>query len=81
MDEILGKAKADNNNALPIDGIGEEYVFEFCRMGKGQVPPCISMIGSMASQEAIKMITYQFDTVNNTILYDGINVTLSSFKL
>lgn len=81
VDEILGKAKADNNNALPIDGIGEEYVFEFCRMGKGQVPPCISMIGSMASQEAIKMITYQFDTVNNMILYDGINVTLSSFKL
>ena len=76
--ELLKKA---NDGTIPIDGVSDEFIFEFCRMGKGQIAPCISMIGSMASQETIKMITYQFDTVNSTIIYDGINVTLSTFKL
>ena len=61
--------------------LNEDNVFEFCRMGKGYVPPIVSIVGSMASQEIIKLITYQFETVNNTIIYDGINVTLSKIKI
>ena len=63
------------------NNLHEDNTFEFCRMGKGYVPPVISMVGSMASQEIIKLITYQFETVNNTIIYDGINVTLSIIKI
>ena len=59
----------------------EDNAFEFCRMGKGFVPPVVSIIGSIASQEIIKLITYQFETVNNTVIYDGINVTLSNIKI
>ena len=59
----------------------EDNVFEFCRMGKGYVPPIVSIVGSITSQEIIKLITYQFVTVNNTIIYDGINVTTSNFKI
>ena len=59
----------------------DDYIYEFCRMGKAYVPPCISIISSIASQEIIKMITYQFETVNNTIIYDGVAVTLSTFKI
>ena len=59
----------------------DDYIYEFCRMGKSYVPPCISIISSIASQEIIKMITYQFETVNNTIIYDGVGVTLSTFKI
>ena len=69
-------AKPDLGNQL-----NEDNVFEFCRMGKGYVPPIVSIVGSMASQEIIKLITYQFETVNNTIIYDGINVTLSKIKI
>ena len=79
--EYIEQLKKANDGMIPIDGVSDEFIFEFCRMGKGQIAPCISMIGSMASQETIKMITYQFDTVNSTIIYDGINVTLSTFKL
>ena len=50
-------------------------------MGKAYVPPCISIISSIASQEIIKMITYQFETVNNTIIYVEIGVNLSIFKI
>ena len=81
VDAYIEQLKKANEGTIPIDGISDDYVFEFCRMGNGQIAPCISMIGSMASQETIKMITYQFDTVNSTIIYNGINVTLSTFKL
>lgn len=73
----------DLGSNLPIDKtlLGEDYIYEFCRYGNSYIPCIVSIIGSMASQEIIKMITYQFDTVNNTIIYDGINVTLSTFKI
>ena len=61
--------------------LNENNVFEFCRMGRGNIPPIISIIGSMTSQEIIKLITYEFETVNNTVIYDGINVTLSNIKI
>ena len=61
--------------------LNEDNTFEFCRMGKGDVPPIISILGSMTSQEIIKLITYEFETVNNTVIYDGINVTLSNIKI
>ena len=45
------------------------------------MPPVVSIIGSIASQEIIKLITYHFETVNNTIIYDGINVILSKINI
>lgn len=61
--------------------VNDDHIFEMCRFGRGKVAPCVSIIGSMASQEIIKMITYQFETVNNTIVYDGTHVMLSTFKI
>ena len=80
---VLLKEEYNKLNVKPDLGnnLNEDNVFEFCRMGKGYVPPIISIVGSIASQEIIKLITYQFETVNNTIIYDGINVTLSTLKI
>ena len=50
-------------------------------MGKSYVVPFVSIIDNIVCQEIIKMITYQFETVNNTVIYDGINVTLSNIKI
>ena len=61
--------------------LNENNAFEFCRMGRGDIPPIISVLGSMTAQEIIKLITYEFETVNNTVIYDGINVTLSNIKI
>jgi hypothetical protein len=53
---------------------------EFCRMSNSKIVPAISIISSIASQEVIKFITYQFKSVNNTIIFDGVNSTISTFK-
>ena len=79
----LVKTEFDGLSNKPELGeiLNEDNVFEFCRMGRGDIPPIISIIGSITSQEIIKLITYEFETVNNTVIYDGINVTLSNIKI
>lgn len=83
--ELFGLLKEEYNklsNKPDLENLlNEDNTFEFCRMGKGFVPPVVSMVGSIASQEIIKLITYQFETVNNTIIYDGINVTTTKIKI
>ena len=83
--ELFNLVKSEYEGLTNKPEIGEQLnennVFEFCRMGRGNIPPIISIVGSMTSQEIIKLITYEFETVNNTVIYDGINVTLSNIKI
>jgi hypothetical protein len=57
-----------------------DYVYEFCRFSNSKIAPAISIISSIVSQEVIKMITYQFRTIDNTLIFDGVNSTISTFK-
>lgn len=79
----LAKTEYEGLSIKPELGneLNENNAFEFCRMGRGDIPPIISVLGSMTGQEIIKLITYEFETVNNTVIYDGINVTLSNIKI
>ena len=79
----LAKSEYEGLSIKPDLGneLNENNAFEFCRMGRGDIPPIISVLGSMTGQEIIKLITYEFETVNNTVIYDGINVTLSNIKI
>lgn len=79
----LAKSEYEGLSIKPDLGneLNEDNTFEFCRMGRGDIPPIISVLGSMTGQEIIKLITYEFETVNNTVIYDGINVTLSNIKI
>jgi hypothetical protein len=71
-----------NNKVVPFElpENFEDYVFEFCRFSNSNVAPANSIISSIASQEIIKLITYQFKTINNTLIFDGVNSTISIFK-
>ena len=79
-DVVNGYINEHNGNFL-FNQIEYELIFEFCRNGGCKVVPCVSIIGSIASQEVIKMVTYQFETVNSVVVYDGVNVTLSNFTI
>ena len=76
-----------NNNKAKLEEVGfncqieEKYFHEFCRNSNSVVVPACSMLGSMASQEIIKMITYQFKAVENTIIFDAIHSTTTMFKI
>jgi len=74
LNEFIQK-KSGNFPEIPQD-----LIFEFCRMSNSKIVPAISIISSIASQEIIKLITYQFKSINNTVVYDGINSNMSIFK-
>lgn len=40
-----------------------------------------SYIGGVAAQEAVKQITHQFEPLNNTFIYNGINSGAARFAL
>jgi len=61
--------------------IKDNYFHEFCRNSNSVIMSATSILGSFASQEIIKLITYQFKAVNNTIIYDGIHSYTTMFNL
>lgn len=61
--------------------IENKFFHEFCRNSNYVAVPLCSILGSMASQEIIKMITYQFKAVEHTIIFNGIDTTTSMFKI
>lgn len=73
--------KSVENNIPEIGkNISEDYLYEFCRFSNSLIPPAVSITGSVASQEIIKLITYKFYTVNNTVIFDMIHNCISIFK-
>lgn len=66
---------------LDLSEITDNYLYEFCRFTNSQIVPAVSIICSIASQEIIKLITYQFKAVNSTIIFDGINSSVTAFNI
>jgi len=48
------------------------YFEEMARYGDSQLHTISSLLGGVASQEIIKLITHQFTPINNTYVYNGI---------
>lgn len=55
--------------------VRDDLVFEMCRYGAAELHPVASIIGGVASQEVIKLVTGQFVPLNNTYIYNGLNGT------
>ena len=50
---------------------------EYCdisllRYGNGEIHTVAAIMGGVASQEAIKLITHQYTLLNNTFVFNGI---------
>jgi amyloid beta precursor protein binding protein 1 len=59
----------------------DDKVSEILRAGGVQLPNIAAIIGGIASQEIIKLITNQYVPLNNAIIYNGFKSTSSVFKL
>jgi len=54
---------------------GEDYAHELCRMGDAELHNVASVVGGVASQEAVKLVTGQYVPIDNTFVYNGIAST------
>ena len=60
--------------------ISDDLVGEVCRFGASELHCVAAVMGGMASQEAIKLITKQFVPVSGTVIYNAMNSTMSVFR-
>ena len=69
-------AEAAKEMGLPSPSSGSGHVSdalcgEFCRWGGAEMHAIASVMGGIASQEAIKAATHQYVPLNNTFVYNG----------
>ena len=55
--------------------------YELARGGHADTPSTSALLGGVAAQEVIKIITVQYIPLDNTCVYDGIVQAVSSFRL
>lgn len=55
--------------------LSDDCAVEMCRFGASELHVVAAVVGGMASQEAIKLITKQFTPVGGTLLYNAIAAT------
>ncbi|PWN23590.1 hypothetical protein BCV69DRAFT_279520 [Microstroma glucosiphilum] len=59
----------------------EDAVKEMVRSGHGDIASTASLLGGVAAQEAIKIITKQYIPLEGTAVYDGIKQAIGAFRL
>lgn len=56
-------------------GVSDDYVGEVVRFGAGELHVVAAIMGGIAAQEAIKLLTCQFLPLKGTLIYNGMSGT------
>ncbi|KAJ3259839.1 NEDD8-activating enzyme E1 regulatory subunit [Boothiomyces macroporosus] len=64
-----------------LDANYHAKVKEIVYAGARELPSVAALLGGIASQEVIKLITHQYLPVDNCYIFDGVTSTSTSFKL
>ncbi|KAH9250683.1 hypothetical protein BASA81_011535 [Batrachochytrium salamandrivorans] len=77
---VLVSQLHQENNVSGVT-INLDQTSEIVRAGGCELHNIASIIGGIASQEAIKLLTGQYTPVDNTVIFNGIRSAFSVFKL
>ena len=53
-------------------GLSRDHAEEVVRYGSSELHTISALIGGVAAQEAVKIITHQYVPLNNTFVYNGV---------
>jgi len=71
-DKLMGSIGMDAEQ-LPND-----HLQELCRYGNSQIHNIAAVMGGVAAQEIIKLVTHQWVPLNNTFIFNGVKASSSS---
>jgi hypothetical protein len=57
------------------------FLSKRARSGHADLPSTAALLGGIAAQEAIKIVTRQYIPIDNTAVYDGIKQAMAVFRL
>ena len=61
--------------------ISKDHALEITRVGACEIHNIAALIGGIASQEIVKIITKQYVPMNNTYIYNGIAGVGATYEL
>ncbi|KDO21711.1 hypothetical protein SPRG_21242 [Saprolegnia parasitica CBS 223.65] len=73
-------ASATTSEPFPVDWISLDHGREVCRHAEAEVHNIAAILGGIASQEAVKIITNQFTPINHTYLFNGITGRANTYQ-
>jgi hypothetical protein len=80
MEDDTVQLKASLNNVaieagVSVGCVSDDYVGEMVRFGAGELHVVAAIMGGIAAQEAIKLLTCQFIPLKGTLIYNGMSGT------
>merc|ERR1712087_172647 len=79
--QFVNEVLKDLNMNGSVCPISDDLIHEFCRWGGAEMHAIASVMGGIASQEAIKAVTHQYVPLDNTFIFNGATGTTSKLKL
>lgn len=70
-----------NSWELPPSIVRDDCLTEFCRYGGAELHSVAALMGGVASQEVVKVLTHQFVPLNNTLIYSAMTGTALTVAL
>ena len=62
-------------------GLSRSHAEEVVRYGSAELHTISALIGGVAAQEAVKIITHQYVPINNTFVYNGVAGCGATYEL
>lgn len=77
MNVIVNRALDSSSNSqmegeMFVNCISPLHAREICRYGGAETHVIGAILGGVASQEAVKLLTHQYVCINNTFVYNGV---------
>lgn len=81
INDVVKRYKLQDNDTVKSTLLKcQDYATEMVRYGNAEIHTIASVVGGVASQEAVKIITSQYVPFNNTYVYNGISSSGAVYK-
>lgn len=78
---LVAKAKDLAAGSVVADWITDHHALEMTRSCEVELHNLAALMGGVAAQEAIKLITHQFEPLNHTYIFNGISGVAATYQL
>ncbi|KAI9990590.1 hypothetical protein PInf_018200 [Phytophthora infestans] len=78
---LVSKAKKLAAGSDVADWITSDHALEMNRSCQAELHNIAALMGGVAAQEAVKLITHQFEPLNHTYLFNGISGVAATYQL
>jgi amyloid beta precursor protein binding protein 1 len=81
MQQVKQMVETQYKTSIPESALDPDVAIEMVRYGACEMHNVAALIGGIAAEECVKLLTQQYQPLNNTFLYNGINSIGKFFQM